>query len=141
MTLPAAAETALEQFSSQSSWEQRARLLMHWGNQLQPLSEQERCEVHEVKGCESKVWLIADRTVQGISFRADSEARLLRGLLALLLIRVNGLSSEQLLQVDLHDWFTQLGLARQLTPSRSNGLNAVLQRVRQLAHTKSTLGS
>ncbi|MNR40343.1 Cysteine desulfuration protein SufE [compost metagenome] len=66
-------------------------------------------------------------------FQASSDARLLRGLLALLLVRVNGLPGEELEQLDLATWFNQLGLGRQLSPSRSNGLNAVLQRMRQLA--------
>ncbi|WP_147480418.1 SufE family protein, partial [Pseudomonas coronafaciens] len=57
---------------------------------------------------------------------------LIRGLVALLLARVNGLSDRELAAVDLPDWFNQLGLARQLSPSRSNGLNAVLQKMRQL---------
>ena len=58
---------------------------------------------------------------------------MIRGLVALLLARVNGLSTEQLQEVDLPAWFNQLGLSRQLSPSRSNGLNAVLQRMRELA--------
>ncbi|WP_147474713.1 SufE family protein, partial [Pseudomonas savastanoi] len=60
------------------------------------------------------------------------DARLIRGLVALLLARVNGLSAPELEAVDLSDWFDQLGLGRQLSPSRSNGLNAVLQKMRQL---------
>ncbi|MNR46816.1 Cysteine desulfuration protein SufE [compost metagenome] len=66
-------------------------------------------------------------------FRAASDARLLRGLLAVLLVRVNGLPSEELAGIDLADWFNQLGLARQLSPSRSNGLNAVLKKMREMA--------
>ena len=64
---------------------------------------------------------------------AGSDARLLRGLLAVLLARVEGLTAEGLQAVDLADWFAHLGLSRQLSPSRSNGLNAVLQRMRELA--------
>lgn len=66
-------------------------------------------------------------------FAASSEARLIRGLVALLLARVTGLTTEELQQVDLPGWFEQLGLSRQLSPSRSNGLNAVLVRMRELA--------
>ena len=60
---------------------------------------------------------------------------MIRGLVALLLLRVNGLSAVELQQVDLPDWFNQLGLSRQLSPSRSNGLNAVLKRMNELATT------
>ena len=84
-------------------------------------------------GCESKVWLMGDVIDGHWQFRAASDARLIRGLVALLLTRVNGLSSQELQQVDLVEWFTKLGLSRQLSASRSNGLNAVLQKMRQLA--------
>lgn len=130
MSLPVAAQEALEAFTACPSWEQRARLLMQWGERLQPLSDAERTDEHRVHGCESLVWLVAERRGKHLHFRASSDARLLRGLLAVLLARVEGLSDEQLASLDLADWFAQLGLQRQLSPSRSNGLNAVLQRMR-----------
>jgi cysteine desulfuration protein SufE len=133
MSLPVAAETALETFSTSLSWEQRARLLMQWGDRLPAMADDEKTDEHLVDGCESKVWLLADVIDGHWQFRAASDARLIRGLVALLLARVNGLSAQDLHHVDLPDWFNQLGLSRQLSPSRSNGLNAVLQRMRQLA--------
>ncbi|SDH58133.1 SufE family protein [Pseudomonas panipatensis] len=133
MSLPAAAEQALAAFASQSGWEQRARLLMQWGDRLEPLSAAERSDEHRVHGCESLVWLLAEQRDGHWHFRASSDARLLRGLLALLLVRVEGLSTAELATLDLGAWFTRLGLGRQLSPSRSNGLNAVLQRMRELS--------
>ena len=132
MSLPAGAEQALAAFAQCPGWEQRARLLMQWGERLPVLSDEERCEANRVHGCESQVWLVAEQRDQRWQFRASSDARLLRGLLALLLARVNGLTGAELAEIDLADWFGQLGLARQLSPSRSNGLNAVLQRMREL---------
>ena len=132
MSLPAGAEQALAAFAQCPGWEQRARLLMQWGERLPALSEEERCEANRVHGCESQVWLVAEHPDQCWQFRAGSDARLLRGLLALLLARVNGLTGAELAEIDLADWFGQLGLARQLSPSRSNGLQAVLQRMREL---------
>ncbi|MGG5871871.1 SufE family protein [Pseudomonas peli] len=132
MSLPASAQTALQAFSACPGWEQRARLLMQWGDKLAPLSDAERSEANRVQGCESQVWLLAERDGVHWRFRASSDARLLRGLLALLLARVNGLPRAELQQLDLPDWFTQLGLARHLSPSRSNGLQAVLTRMQQL---------
>lgn len=132
MSLPANAQTALKAFSACPGWEQRARLLMQWGDLLVPLSDAERIEAHRVQGCESQVWLLAERDGAHWQFRASSDARLLRGLLALLLARVNGLPASELAQLDLPDWFTQLGLARHLSPSRSNGLQAVLTRMQHL---------
>lgn len=133
MSLPADAQQALNTFNASLSWEQRARLLMQWGDRLPVLSDDEKTDEHLVNGCESKVWLLGDVIDGHWQFRAASDARLIRGLVALLLARVNGLSAADLQQVDLTDWFAQLGLSRQLPPSRSNGLNAVLQSMRQLA--------
>ena len=132
MSLPATAQTALQAFSACPSWEQRARLLMQWGDLLVPLSDAERIEANRVQGCESQVWLLAERDGAHWQFRTSSDARLLRGLLALLLARVNGLPASELAQLDLPDWFAQLGLARHLSPSRSNGLQAVLTRMQHL---------
>jgi cysteine desulfuration protein SufE len=135
MSLPSAAQEALAAFQQAGSWEQRARLLMQWGERLAPLLDAEHSESQRVHGCESQVWLVAEVHDGHWQFRAASDARLIRGLLAVLLARVNGLNSSELQMVDLADWFAQLGLARQLSPSRSNGLNAVLQRMRELALT------
>lgn len=133
MTLPDQARQALEAFEQSKGWEQRARLLMQWGDRLEPLAEAEKTEANRVHGCESLVWLVAEQVEGAWRFKASSDARLLRGLLALLLVRVQGLASAELTALDLREWFTQLGLERQLSPSRSNGLHAVLQRMAELA--------
>lgn len=129
MTLPAPAQQTLEAFNQCASWEQRARLLMQWGQRLTPIPEALRTDANRVHGCESKVWLLGEYRGAHWHFLADSEARLLRGLLAVLLDRVNGLEAQALRTVDITQWYTDLGLGRQLSPSRSNGLNAVLQRI------------
>ena len=133
MNLPAEAQAALDSFEHCTGWEQRARLLMQWGQRLPELSEADKTEANRVHGCESLMWLVGEQVDGYWQFAASSEARLIRGLVALLLVRVNGLSSEELQRVDVQDWFNQLGLSRQLSPSRSNGLNAVLVRMRELA--------
>lgn len=133
MSLSIAAREALQAFAQAHGWEQRARLLMQWGQRLPPLDEADKVEANRVHGCESVVWLTAQAVDGHWQFQADSEARLLKGLLAVLLVRVQGLDRDALVGVDLPDWFAQLGLERQLTPSRSNGLHAVLQRMAQLA--------
>lgn len=130
--LPEAACTALTAFAQAPGWEQRARLLMQWGERLEPLDDGERSEANRVAGCESQVWLVGERQNGRWHFRAASDARLIRGLLAVLLVRVNGLDANELTRVDMADWFASLGLSRQLSPSRSNGMNAVLQRMREL---------
>lgn len=133
MNLPPQATEALAAFGAAGSWEQRARLLMQWGERLEPLSDAERSEANRVHGCESQVWLVEEIKEGRRHFRAASDARLIRGLLAVLLARVQGLAPEELATLDLSDWFTQLSLSRQLSPSRTNGLNAVLERMRKAA--------
>ncbi|MDH4873109.1 SufE family protein [Pseudomonas sp. BN515] len=133
MTLPAKAREALDVFTAAGGWEQRARLLMQWGERLEALSDAERSDANRVHGCESQVWLIAEHQGEHWHFRAASDARLIRGLLAVLLARVDGLEGSELAGIDLADWFNQLGLGRQLSPSRSNGLNAVLKKMRELS--------
>lgn len=135
MSLSPAARQALEAFAQAGGWEARARLLLQWGEGLPPLEEAERSEANRVHGCESQVWLVREAG-EPLQFRAASDARLLRGLLALLLARVNGLTAAELATLDLADWFAALGLQRQLSPSRSNGLHAVLRRMRQLADSR-----
>lgn len=132
MSLPADAQQALHTFTHAKGWEQRARLLMQIGDRLEPLDESDKTDANRVHGCESLVWLVAGQVDGQWRFRATSDARLLRGLLALLLVRVQGLDSEALAALDLRAWFTQLGLERQLSPSRSNGLHAVLLRMTEL---------
>ncbi|MBV4487064.1 SufE family protein [Pseudomonas sp. SWRI153] len=133
MSLPMAAAEALQIFHNAAGWEQRARLLMQFGDRLPPLDEADKCDANRVHGCESQVWLVGALQDGHWQFSASSDARMIRGLVALLLLRVNGLSAAELRQVDLPDWFNQLGLSRQLSPSRSNGLNAVLTRMNELA--------
>lgn len=130
--LPDTARETLTAFAQAPGWEQRARLLMQWGERLEPLDDGERSETNRVAGCESHVWLIGQCQDGRWHFRAASDARLIRGLLAVLLARVNGLDADELARVDMADWFASLGLSSHLSPSRSNGMNAVLQRMREL---------
>jgi len=132
MSLPADAQAALDSFEQARGWEQRARLLMQMGDRLAPLEDAQKCDGNRVHGCESLVWLVVEQRDGQWLFKAGSDARLLRGLLALLLVRVQGLNSAELAALDLREWFTRLGLERQLSPSRSNGLHAVLQRMAEL---------
>nr|WP_225927522.1 SufE family protein [Pseudomonas ekonensis] len=131
--MPTEAAEALRTFQGAAGWEQRARLLMQFGDRLAPLNDADKCDANRVHGCESQMWLVGELHDGRWQFAAASDARLIRGLVALLLVRVNGLTAAELRQVDLPDWFDQLGLSRQLSPSRSNGLNAVLQRMNELA--------
>lgn len=93
--LPEQAQEALDAFGHTASWEQRARLLLQWGERLAPLAEHERQEEHRVHGCESLVWLLGEQRDGHWRFRADSDARLIRGLLAVLLAQVDGIETRE----------------------------------------------
>lgn len=131
--LPETAAETLRAFQLAPGWEQRARLLMQWGDRLVTLSDSECNDLNLVAGCDSKLWLVGEQRGTHWYFRGTSEARLLRGLLAVLLTRVNGLEAGELQRLDVAQWFSQLGLSRQLSPSRANGMNAVIGRMRELA--------
>ena len=93
---------------------------MQWGERLEPVNDGERSETNRVAGCESHVWLIGHCQDGRWHFRAASDARLIRGLLAAAGAG-QWLDADELARVDMADWFASLGLSRQLSPSRSNG--------------------
>lgn len=124
------AQAMLADFSACKGWEPRARLLLKYGQQLPALPPEQRNEHRLIRGCESPVWCRADWPAGRLELQLDTDARLLKGLLAVLHARLHGLSAQQLQAVDLNDWFSQLGLAGKLSESRSNGLNAVFQHIR-----------
>ena len=128
--LPDAAE-ARRTFVIAKGWEARSRLLLQWAERLPAVLEDRDEDL--VQGCESRVRLTHEAQGERHFFRASSESRVLKGLLAVVLVRANGLTREELGRLDIHGWLGELGLERQLSQSRSNGLNAVLTRMRKLA--------
>lgn len=124
------AQNLLSTFQLNKSWEQKMRLLMQLGRNLSPLTEIEKTDNNQVKGCESQVWLVSTKQDNQWHFKATSDARLIQGLLAVLLTRVNGLTAKEIKEIDLDDWFQQLGLGKQLSSSRRNGLNAIFQKIK-----------
>lgn len=128
--LSLAAKNTLAEFQACQGWEARARLLLKYGQQLSSISSEQRSEDSLIQGCASPVWCLIQQQDGAMHIQLDTDARLLKGLLAVLLSRIQGLTAAELALVDINDWFTQLGLSRQLSPSRSNGLNAVIQYIR-----------
>ncbi len=135
MSLPDTAQQILDSFTTANSWEQKMRLLMQIGATLEPLHEDEQINKNQVQGCESQVWLIAEQHNELWHFKAYSDARLIRGLLAILLARVNHLTTNEIQQIDLENWFQQLGLAKQLSSSRRDGLKAIVKRIKSVKTT------
>ncbi|MCG3735346.1 cysteine desulfurase sulfur acceptor subunit CsdE [Vibrio cincinnatiensis] len=112
-------------------WEARYRQLIVWGKQLPVMPESLKSEQVRVAGCESQVWLVSQDQEGVWHFCADSDARIVRGLMALLLAAFEGKTKEQILSFDIEGYFSQLGLLAHLSPSRGNGLKAMTDKILQ----------
>ena len=128
-------DEVIETFAMLDAWEDRYRYLIDLGRTLSGLSEEERNEQNRVRGCASQVWVVTDREQRGedtvLSFRGDSDAHIVKGLVALVLAFYSGLGAKEILERDLAPLFKQLGLSEHLTPQRANGVRAMVERIRQ----------
>lgn len=118
-------------FSKCHSWDEKYRQIMLLGKKLPKLSKDLRNASAEVSGCESQVWLYHQHDNGLHYFNIDSDARIIKGLAALLLSAVNGKTANEILQIDGSELFAQLALSSHLSPSRGNGLNAIMLRIKQ----------
>lgn len=126
------AATLCQQFAQARAWEERYRQLIQLGKQLPPLPAAWRGEEQELAGCESRVWLLGEQDEQGLwHFAADSESRIVRGLLAVVLAALNHSRREAILAFDMEAYFAELQLSKHLSPSRGNGLRAMVHAIRQ----------
>ena len=126
----------IQNFEILGNWEERYRYVIDLGRKLPELDEKYKTEDNRVKGCVSSVWLIT-RTGEGeppvLEFDADSDAHIVRGLVAILLIAYSGKTAADILEVDIRDFFRQLDLEKHLSPSRSNGFFSMVERIQALA--------
>lgn len=125
-----------EDFDLLDDWEARYGHIIELGRQLAPLDETERNEATRVRGCASQVWLVCERRddiPDRVYFRGDSDAAIVRGLIALLVRIYSGRTPQDILALDAQEAFTVLGLSEALTPQRSNGFAAMVARMRQYA--------
>ncbi|ADZ41449.1 TPA: cysteine desulfurase sulfur acceptor subunit CsdE [Yersinia enterocolitica] len=128
------AANLLETFSAHKQWEDRYRQLILLAKQLPPLPEALKQNELELTGCENRVWLGHECLPDGrLHFYGDSEGRIVRGLLAVILTAVEGKTPQQVLAEDPLALFEQLGLRQQLSTSRASGLQALAQGVRAIA--------
>ena len=126
----------VDEFAFLDDWEQRYRHVIELGQQLAALPAEAKTEEHRVKGCVSQVWLTTDPiddAVPRLVFHADSDAHIVRGLAAVLLRVYSGRTPSEILSVDAEGLFRSLGLDEHLSPQRSNGLRAMVQRIREIA--------
>jgi cysteine desulfuration protein SufE len=124
-----------ENFALLDDWEDRYRYVIELGGGLAPLSDAERTPETKVRGCASQVWLVSRAEPGGASgpvlyFRGDSDAHIVRGLIAILLAIYSGGAARDILRIDAEALFSRLGLRDHLTQQRSNGLASMVQRIR-----------
>jgi cysteine desulfuration protein SufE len=123
-----------DEFDLLGDWEERYRYVIELGASLAPLSDGERTEPYKVRGCASQVWLVTEPQADGmLTFRGDSDAHIVRGLIAILLRLYSGRPPAEILGFDAKAAFENLGLTGALSSQRSNGLASMVQRIRRYA--------
>ncbi len=120
-------------FAFLDEWDERYKYLIDLGRELEPYPEAFRDEAHKVKGCASQVWLYADREGNAIALKGDSDAHIVKGLVALLIALYSGKSPEEMLAIDPAEALAPFDLEGHLTPQRSNGLHSMIKRIREIA--------
>lgn len=132
--MPTIAEI-VENFALLDEWDDRYRYVIELGRDLAPLPQADHVEANKVQGCASQVWLITKVKPNGaggpkLEFVGDSDAHIVRGLIAILLAIYSGQHARDILATDAATLFDQMGLRENLTPQRSNGLRAMIERIR-----------
>jgi cysteine desulfuration protein SufE len=125
----------IDNFSYLDEWEDKYRYLIELGKSLEPLPDSAKTEEHKVRGCASQVWLETRREVAAdgaeiLFYRGDSDAHLVRGLIAVLMALYSGHAPRYVVETDALAVFKQLGFEAHLTPQRSNGLRAMVDRMK-----------
>ncbi len=122
---------SLPELIATQNWQAQYRLITRWGKLINPKPEI-RTDTYLLRGCETSAWLVCER-VHGIyRFAFDSDSRVINGLAALLLAQVDIKSVREINAVNFHQLLLDVGLEKHLTPSRNNGLNAILKKVSEL---------
>ncbi|WP_194441512.1 SufE family protein [Pseudoalteromonas simplex] len=131
-------EAVSKNIETAAGWQQKYRQIMLLGKQLPVMPEVLKVDDALVKGCESKVWLYIefDHTENSLVLAGDSDTRIVKGLLALILALYNGLTPEQATQINAYDEFERLGLISHLSPSRGNGIKAMVDKIQTMAEQK-----
>lgn len=129
-------EDIREDFALLDDWEDRYRYVIELGRQLPELPESARTDANKVRGCASQVWLETSETDGRLHFLGDSDAHIVRGLIAILFALYQDRTPKDILSIDAHGELAALGLAEHLTPQRSNGLASMVERIRSDAQQR-----
>ena len=125
-------DEVIEEFSGFDDWMDRYQMLIDLGNELEPLDEKYKTESNLIDGCQSRVWLQADYHDGVIDFQAESDALIVKGIVALLIRVLSGHTPKEILDADLY-FIDRIGLHDHLSPTRSNGLLAMVKQMRMYA--------
>lgn len=127
-------DTLVDEFDFLGDWEERYRYLIEMGRALEPLSAQEHGDANKVQGCVSQVWLVLGTDADGrLTIRGDSDAHIVKGLVALLIRLYAGRPPAEAAAIDAREVLSRIGLGEHLSPQRSNGLAAMVARIRAVA--------
>lgn len=132
MTINEAQDEVIEEFSDFTDWMDKYQLLIDLGNEQQPLDERYKVESNLIDGCQSRVWLQADYHDGVIDFSAESDALIVKGIIALLIRVLSGHTPDEIIDADLY-FIEKIGLREHLSPTRSNGLLAMIKQMRMYA--------
>ena len=136
MTINEIQDEIIEEFSALDDWMDKYQLLIDRGSEQEPLDEQYKTEQNLIDGCQSRVWLQADLVDDGagkvIRFSAESDALIVKGIVTLLIRVLSGHTPQEILDADLY-FIEQIGLKEHLSPTRSNGLLAMVKQMRMYA--------
>ncbi len=133
MPHPAAFIEIAENLSYLDDWEDRYKYIIELGQALPPLAESEKSAANKVNGCVSQVWLVTERADGALRYRGESDAMIVRGLAAILIALYSGRPAAEIAETDAIAVFDELGLREHLSTQRSNGLVAMVNRMRSEA--------
>ena len=123
-------EEIVDNFAALEEWEERYRYLISLGDRLPPMAEALKTQENKVRGCMSQVWMVLDWDPAGrLSFTADSDAQIVRGLVAVLYNVFQGKTAEEIKKINVESIFKKLGLDQHLSPNRRNGFFAMVEKI------------
>ena len=132
MTINEAQDEVIEEFSDFTDWMDKYQLLIDLGNEQEPLDNKYKTESNLIDGCQSRVWLQADYVDGKIIFTAESDALIVKGIIALLIQILSNHTPKEILDADLY-FIDTIGLGDHLSPTRANGLLAMVKRIKAYA--------